>query len=159
MKEAQSASVTVANGSHLSRVAHFLYLEVSGAVSFHLIPSSVHTSCHSMLSGVFATPINAFGVLPLVWAVHFPHFTYCLSCPFISLHPSRCVSRSLKALLIEDNGLPVMEWPSHRNKRHNIGNIVNDIVIVLCGDRWWLHLWWTQHDLESCWVTTLYTWN
>ena len=31
---------------------------------------------------------------------------------------------------------PVMEWIRHGNKRHSIGNIVNDIVIVLYGDRW-----------------------
>lgn len=28
----------------------------------------------------------------------------------------------------------------HRNKRHNIGNIVNGIVIGLHSDKWWLHL-------------------
>lgn len=30
---------------------------------------------------------------------------------------------------------------SHRDEKYSIGNIVNDIIIVLCGDRWWLHLW------------------
>lgn len=26
-----------------------------------------------------------------------------------------------------------MEWISHGNKRHSIGNIVNDTVVALCG--------------------------
>ena len=36
--------------------------------------------------------------------------------------------------------LPVREWSSHKNQKPSIGNIVNDIVIVLYGDRWELHL-------------------
>ena len=32
--------------------------------------------------------------------------------------------------------LLVMEWISHRNKRHSIGNIVSDIIAALYGYRW-----------------------
>ena len=36
---------------------------------------------------------------------------------------------------------PVIEGISYRDRRHSIGNIVNDTVIVLYGDRWQLPLW------------------
>lgn len=94
MKKVQSASVTVANGNHLSYIAHFSYLEEFWAISLHLIQSPVLTSCLSTFSSVFATPRNAPGVLSLVRARHFSHFIYSLSCPFISLQPSWCISRS-----------------------------------------------------------------
>lgn len=32
--------------------------------------------------------------------------------------------------------LPLMEGISHGTKRHSMGNIVNNIVIVLNGDKW-----------------------
>ena len=88
MKKVQSASVTVANGNHLSYIAHFSYLEAFRAISLHLIHSPVLTSCFSTFSSVFAAPRNASGVLSLVRARHFSHFIYSLSCPFISLQPS-----------------------------------------------------------------------
>lgn len=37
---------------------------------------------------------------------------------------------------------------SHRDKRCSTGNIINGIVMALYGDRWQLHLWYTQHDTE-----------
>lgn len=30
---------------------------------------------------------------------------------------------------------------SYGNKKYSIGNIVNDILIVLYGDRWYIDLW------------------
>lgn len=36
---------------------------------------------------------------------------------------------------------PFMEWTNCGNKGHSIGNSVSDIIIVLYGDRWLLHLW------------------
>ena len=35
----------------------------------------------------------------------------------------------------------VMEGISYGVEKHSIGNIVSDIVVVLCGDRSWLYLW------------------
>ena len=32
--------------------------------------------------------------------------------------------------------LPVMGGVSHKNKRHSIGNIVNETVIAMYDDRW-----------------------
>lgn len=31
---------------------------------------------------------------------------------------------------------------SHKVERYSMGNIVNNIIITLCGDRWQLHLLW-----------------
>lgn len=39
-----------------------------------------------------------------------------------------------------------------------VQNIVNDIIIVLCADRWELHLRWAAHEVYS-WSTMLYTVN
>ena len=35
--------------------------------------------------------------------------------------------------------LAVMKQVSHRDEKYSLGNIVNNIVIMLCGDRWRLH--------------------
>ena len=32
--------------------------------------------------------------------------------------------------------LPVMEWMTHGNKSHSVGNIVNGIIVAFYGDRW-----------------------
>lgn len=29
---------------------------------------------------------------------------------------------------------------SHGDEKYSIGNMVSNIVVTLCGDRWWLHL-------------------
>ena len=35
--------------------------------------------------------------------------------------------------LLNDTGFPVIKWTNHKNKRHSIRNIVNDIVIGTYG--------------------------
>lgn len=49
---------------------------------------------------------------------------------------------------------------SHGEAMNSTGNVVNNIIITMEGDRWLLHLlWWSHRKTYECWITLLYTWH
>ena len=61
---------------------------------------------------------------------------------------------------IKRHRLPVIRQMSHRAVMHSIGNLVNNIVITLYGDRCLRDLSWRSLCiLYKCQITMLYTWN
>ena len=93
------------------------------------------------------------------------HHSYSLKYYFLQAHRHRAAwrlpeggglgdwAKELKEVRSTDRQLQ----NSHRDVKYSVGNIVNNILIIMCGLRWVLEIWETLCKICDCLPTTLYT--